>query len=215
MLELHSLQLVESRSVSCSYRRPTWRGTSAAWGILPGRPNTCYTTSQGERYRWHHLCTEDVSGSQQHSEASRRRESPRCRAVHQYRTALWRFRSSRSSSECRRSRARIFRTASHSAPCFGGDWQDPCFYKYWCVSRDSHTRQQCPDFYQPKLNHWDSRRALVVRIHIPSTYHSIERPPRPCSLLSTGRPVVFVLPRPTLIVRGREQQWLANTSCDN
>jgi hypothetical protein len=34
-------------------------------------------------------------------------------------------------------------------------------------------------------------------------------------LLSTGRPVVFVLPRPTLIVRGREQQWLANTSCDN
>jgi len=121
LLELHSLQLVESRSVSCSYQRPTWRGTSAAWGILPGRPNTCYTTSQGERYRWHHLCTEDVSGSQQHSEASRRRESPRCRAVHQYRTALWRFRSSRSSSECRRSRARIFRTASHSAPCFGGD----------------------------------------------------------------------------------------------
>ena len=63
----------------------------------------------------------DVSGSQQHSEASRRRESPRCRAIHQCRTALWRFRSSRSSSECRRSRARIFRTASHSAPCFGGD----------------------------------------------------------------------------------------------
>ena len=77
-------------------------------------------------------------------------------------------------------------------------WQDPCFYKYLCVSRDSHTRQQCPDFYQPKLNHWDSRRALGFRIHIPSTYHSIERPPRPCSLLSRGRPVVFVPPLPTL-----------------
>ena len=58
LLELHSLQLVESRSVSCSYQRPTWRGTSGASGILPGRPSTCYRTSPGARYRWHHLYTE-------------------------------------------------------------------------------------------------------------------------------------------------------------
>jgi len=177
-------------------------------GSHPGRPSTCYRTSLEERYHWRHPCTEDASGNQQRSEASHRRGSPRCRAVLRYRTVQWLSHSSRSSSECRRSRARIFRTASRSAPCSGGDWLDPCFYKYWCVSRDSHTRQRFPDFYQPKLNHWDSRRALGFRIHIPSTYHSIERPPRPCFSRGRDRPGVSGPPRPTLIVRGREQQWL-------
>ena len=57
----------------------------------------------------------DASDTRPRSVASHRRVSPRCRAALRYRTVLWLSRSSRSSSGCRRSRARIFRRASHSA----------------------------------------------------------------------------------------------------
>ena len=76
--------------------------------------------------------------------------------------------------------------------------QDPCPYKCSCASRGSHNRRQCPDFFPPKLNRWDSRIAQAAQTHTPSTYRSTARRPRPCSLLSMDRPEEFAPPQQPL-----------------
>jgi len=187
-LARHSPQLVESHIASCSCRRRAWQGSAGDEDILPDKPSTCCKIYQEGHCRSHRLCREGASDTQLRSVASHRRVFLRYRATLRYRTAQWLSRSSRSSISCRMSRARIFRTASHSAPCSAGGLPDPYFCRYSHASTGNHTHLQFPGFFLPRPDRLGSRTARVPQTRTPNSDHSTERRPRPWSLLSRGRP---------------------------
>ena len=94
---------------------------------------------------------------------------------------------------------RITRTIIHYTTVYNTYWRDPCSYKCSSVAKGNRSRQQCLGSYQPKLNHWDSRRARADRTHTPSIYRSTEHLPQPCSLQGRGHLEGFVLLLPALV----------------
>jgi hypothetical protein len=87
LVEHHSQQLEEQRISSFACRTQAWLGIFVDVDILLGMPNIGYSFFLMERYHWHHPCTMDVFGTQQHFVANHRHgflhciEDRRCKTV--------------------------------------------------------------------------------------------------------------------------------------